>query len=62
MRTLRFDRRVCVRSDLIVEYVRTDLIVECAYAQIDRRVRTHRFDRRVCVRSDLIVECAYAEM
>ncbi len=31
---LRFDRRVCVRSDLIVECVRTDLTVECAYAQI----------------------------
>ncbi len=43
---LRFDRRVCVRSDLIVE---------CACAQL-------RFDRRVCVRTDLIVECAYAQI
>ncbi len=57
---LRFDRRVCVRSDLIVECVRSDLIVDVRTLRFDRRMCV--FDRRACVRSDLTVECVYAQI
>ncbi len=74
--TLKFDLRVCVRSDLILEYAYAQIWSEYAYANAQiwseyayanaqiwsQSMRTLRFDLRVCVRqrSDLILEYAYA--